>query len=96
MGEEHRVEVIAGLTSWRKEKGNTGGSLKSEMTGQTHVGAPETADGRRAWLKPRRKTGILKKRPNDRLCPCPNSQFKGRWSGPPLRYTHILTERSQH
>lgn len=93
MGEEHRVEVIAGLTSWREEKGKKGGRLKSEVTGQTHVGAPERADGRHARLKPRRTTGILKKRPKDQ--PCPTSQFKGRWSGPRLRYTHILTERSQ-
>ena len=26
MGEEHRVEIVAGLTSWRKEEGNKGGS----------------------------------------------------------------------
>ena len=30
MGEEHRVEVVAGLTGWREE-GNKGGCLRSEM-----------------------------------------------------------------
>lgn len=41
MGEEHWVEVVAGLTSWRKEKGNKGGSLKSEMRGQATFRCPQ-------------------------------------------------------
>lgn len=38
MGEEHRVEVVAGLAGCRREKGNTGGCLSSE-TRRAAVGA---------------------------------------------------------
>lgn len=37
MGEEHRVEVVAGLTGWRTEEGKKAGCLKRKMKGHSHA-----------------------------------------------------------
>lgn len=50
VGEEHRVEIVAGLTSWRKEGRKC---EKGNERIQTH--APKGDDERHIWLKPQWK-----------------------------------------
>lgn len=76
VGEEHRVEVVAGLAGWRGEKGDEGGSLQRAVRTATCVrprGAQAAVGGG--------GEGVSIKRPQG--SPCATWRFKVRYSDPP-------------
>lgn len=81
VGEEHRVEIVAGLTSWRKEEGKKGGSVRREMKGYRHMLQREMTRGIFGSSHSGKK-GILKRQPKGSHRE--TSQFKVRWSDLPL------------